>query len=68
METKMTIRKDFAKTVKIYKSHRLANGLISVTYANILSANTISTERTECVLNVGGALKSLFFHYHGFLG
>lgn len=58
-------KKEFSKTVRIYKSHSLSNGLISVTYANILDSNTISTEHTEIIENKGGALTSLFLHKVG---
>jgi hypothetical protein len=55
-------KKEFSKTVKIYKSHKLANNFISVTYAYVLSANTVSTEKTVQIENKGGALNSLYFY------
>ena len=53
-------KQEFSKTVKIYKSHKLGNDLISVTYAYILSNNAISTQHTEAVEDKGGALTSLY--------
>lgn len=53
---------EFSKTVKIYKSHKLANGFISVTYANVLNEGTVSTERTVEIEDKGGALTSLYHH------
>ena len=60
MKQEMT-KKEFSKTVKIYKSHKLKNGFISVTYAYILGHNTVSTEHTVAIEDKGGALTSL--HY-----
>lgn len=60
MKTTMT-KKEFAKTVEIYKSHKLRNGFISVTYAHLLGNNTVSTEITEEIENKGGALTSLYY-------
>lgn len=53
-------KKEFAKTVTIYKSHKLKNGFISVTYAYILGDNTVSTQRTVEIKDRGGALTSLY--------
>ena len=61
MKTKMT-KSEFAKTVVIYKSHKLKNGFISVAYAYILGHNTVSDERKVEIENMGGALTSLFYH------
>ena len=61
MKTKMT-KEEFAKTVVIYKSHKLKNGFISVTYAYVLGNNTVSTQRTVEIENMGGALTSLFYN------
>ena len=58
-------KQEFSKTVKIYKSHKLANGLISVTYAYVLGHNTVSTQHTVEIENVGGALTSLYSHMVG---
>ena len=58
-------KKEFAKTVKIYKSHNLANGFISVTYAYILGDNTVSAQHTVSIENKGGALTSLYNHIVG---
>ena len=55
--------KDFKKDVIIYKSHKLKNGFISITYATILGYNVVSTERTIEVENKGGALHSLYVYY-----
>ena len=55
-------KKEFSKTVKIYSSHKLRNGFISVTYANILGNNAISTQRTVEIEDRGGALTSLYAH------
>lgn len=61
MKTKMT-KEEFAKTVVIYKSHKLKNGFISVTYAYVLGHNTVSDERKVEIEDMGGALTSLFYH------
>lgn len=53
-------KQEFSKTVKIYKSHKLANGFISITYANILSPTTVSTEIKVEIEDKGGALTSLY--------
>jgi hypothetical protein len=53
-------KKQFSETVKIYKSHRLAYNLISVTYAYILGTGTISSQHTIIIENRGGALTSLY--------
>lgn len=53
-------KSEFAKTVRIYKSHKLKNDFMSVTYAYVLGNNAVSTERTVEVENKGGALTSLF--------
>ena len=55
---------EFAKSVKIYKSHNLSNGLISITYASVLNCNTVTTERTIITEKNGGALNSLFTYYN----
>jgi hypothetical protein len=55
-------KSQFAKTIKIYKSHLLKNGFISVTYANVLSPSTVTTETTVQIEKSGGALNSLFVH------
>jgi hypothetical protein len=59
MINKMT-KQEFKSTVRIYKSHPLAKGLISITYASVLGKNTVSTERTVVVEKIGGALTSLY--------
>lgn len=53
-------KKEFSKTVKIYKSHKLANGFISITYANKLSQNSVSNEIVVKIENKGGPLTSLY--------
>lgn len=53
-------KQEFSKTVKIYKSHKLANGFISITYANKLSSTTVSDEIVVEIENKGGALTSLY--------
>lgn len=55
-------KQEFSKTVRIYKSHKLRNGFISVTYADILGPNTISTENKVEIEDKGGALTSLYRH------
>jgi len=56
-------KQEFKQTVKIYKSHKLKNNFISITYATILNNNTVSTETTIEIENNGGALNSLYiFH------
>lgn len=57
-------KQEFSKTLRIYKSHRLANGLISITYATLLGQNAISTEKTIQIENKGGALTSLYLQYN----
>ena len=54
--------KEFKKGIVIYKSHKLKNNFISVTYANKLSLCTVSTEKTVEIEDKGGALTSL--HYY----
>jgi hypothetical protein len=53
-------KQQFSKTVKIYKSHKLANRFISITYANVLSDTTVSTEIKVEIEDKGGALSSLY--------
>ena len=53
-------KQEFSKTVKIYSSHKIAGGNISITYANIISRNTLSTQEVIQTSNSGGALTSLF--------
>ena len=64
MNTKMT-KSEFAKTVTIYKSHKLKNGFISVTYAYVLAPNTVSTAHTEEIEHKGGTLTSLYIEKVG---
>ena len=54
---------EFKKDVVFYKSHKLKNGFISITYAVILGTNTVSTEKTVEIENNGGALHSLYNYY-----
>ena len=58
-------KKEFAKTVKIFKSHKLKNGFISVTYAYVLNDTTVSTQYTVGIEDKGGALTSLYNHIVG---
>lgn len=51
---------EFSKTVKIYKSHNLANGFISITFARIIGPSTVSTETTRVLEKNGGALNTLY--------
>ena len=53
-------KKEFSKTVKIYRSHKLRNNFISVTYANVLNPTTVSVSRTVHIEDMGGALTSLY--------
>jgi len=55
--------KDFKKDVIIYKSHKLKNSFISITYAVKLGPNTVSTDKTVEIENKGGALHSLYAYY-----
>ncbi len=57
-------KKEFSKTLKIYKSHKLSNGFISITYATLLGQNAISAERTIKIEDKGGALTSLYLQYN----
>ena len=54
---------DYKKTVKIYRSHKLANGFISVNYAHILGNNCISTPSTIKIEKIGTLYESLAFHH-----
>lgn len=54
---------DYKKTVKIYKSHKLANGFISVNYAYFLGNNCISSPSTVKIEKTGTAYESLAFHH-----
>lgn len=54
-------KSEFAKTILIYKSHKLKNNFISVTYAHVLWHNTVSTQITVEIENMGGALTSLYY-------
>lgn len=56
-------KQEFKSATKIYKSHTLANGMISVTYAAVLGSNSVSTEKTVVVEKRGGALGSLYNHF-----
>lgn len=58
-------KKEFSRTIQIYKSHKLKNGFISICYATILAPNTISTQKTIQVENFGGALTSLYKYHIG---
>ena len=51
---------DFGKTVKIYRSHKLKNDSISITYAYIIDNSTVSESKIIETENAGGALKSLY--------
>jgi len=55
-------KSEFKTKVKIYKSHNLKNNFISITYAYILSENTVSTETTIKAYKNGGALNSLYIY------
>jgi len=55
-------KKEFRKTVKIYRSHTLKNNFISITYATILDSNTVSDETTIEIENKGGAMNSLYIY------
>lgn len=55
--------KDFKNTVKIYKSHKLKNGFISITYGVKLGSNACTNEKTIEIENKGGALHSLYAYY-----
>lgn len=55
-------KNQFKQTVRIYKHHILANGLISITYAHVLGRNTVSSERTIIIDKNGGALNSLYIY------
>jgi hypothetical protein len=56
-------KQDFSKTVVIYKSHKLANRFISITYAYLLGNNSVSTENKIEIEDKGGALTSLYMHH-----
>ena len=56
-------KKEFSKTIRIYKSHNLKNDYISVTYATVLSPNTVSEETTIEIEKNGGALNSLYIYH-----
>ena len=63
--SKTMTTKEFSKTVKIYKSHKLAKNMISITYAYILGGN-YSAEHTIKIENMGGALTSLHRYKCGY--
>jgi len=54
---------DYKKTVKIYKSHPLANGFISIKYAYILGNSCVSGEHQVKIEKVGTPYESLAFHH-----
>ena len=56
--------KDLKNNVIIYKSHKLNNGFISITYAVIFSRNACSNEKTIEIEDHGGALHSLYAYYY----
>lgn len=62
-------KREFSKNVRIYKSHKLKNGYISITFAWILQRNpvgivtTVSTQSTVELENQGGALTTLWNYY-----
>ena len=55
-------KKEFKKTIEIYKSHNLKNNFISITYAYILSENKVSKASTIEAYKNGGALNSLYIY------
>jgi hypothetical protein len=57
--------KEFKKTIKIYKSHKLANNFISITYAFVLSKNCVSAPQTSRIEKIGTPTESLAY-YKGF--
>lgn len=59
----METLKEFKTGVRVYKSHPIKNNLISITYATVLGANTVSTQKTIVIEKNGGALYSLFNHF-----
>lgn len=55
----MTTR-EFTKTeVVIYKSHKLKNNFLSVSFAYRYNETTVSTQKTLIIENKGGAAQSL---------
>ena len=54
---------DFRKYVKIYKSHKLKNGFISIAYVILFGNDACSEEHIIEVENKGGALHSLYEYY-----
>ena len=59
----MTAREFCKENVVIYKSHKLKNNFISVTFAHRYNANTVSTKKTVQIENIGGAAKSLMNYF-----
>ena len=53
-------KKEFKKTVQIYRSHNLKNGFISITFAYILNETCKSVSKTVEIEKFGGALNSLY--------
>ncbi len=53
---------EFKKRVKIYKSHNLANGFISINHAYILGNSCVSGEHNLKIEKVGTPYQSLVFH------
>ena len=56
----MESKNEFSKAVIIYRSHKLRNGFISVTYANRLNETTVSVSKKVEIEDKGGALTSLY--------
>ena len=55
--------KEFKKDVIIYKSHKLKNDFVSITYAVKFSRDTCTNEKTIEIENKGGVLHSLYAYY-----
>lgn len=53
-------KQEFSKTVEIYRSHKLKNNFISVSFAYILDETCKSVSQTVQIENTGGALTSLY--------
>lgn len=54
-------KKEFKNGIIIYRSHRLKNGFISVTFAHKLNETTVTVSKKVEIEDKGGALTSLYF-------
>lgn len=53
---------EFSKTVRIFRSHELKSGMISITFSYILTESCQSISKKIEIEKCGGALNSLYIH------